>query len=74
MSWARVPFGLPRVRPQELSRLLGQNPKLCPENVTLKLLHPPKNCLGDSSVPFLRPLVTSGKYRGLWVFFFLALF
>lgn len=35
-----MPTGLPKVTPQELSRLPGQNPKLCPEDVALGLLPP----------------------------------
>lgn len=44
--WARTPTGLCKVRPQKLSRFVGQHPKLCTEDLTSGLLSPSQRPAG----------------------------
>lgn len=74
MAWqinspGQAPTGLPKVRPQKLSRLLGQNPKLCTENLTLGLLSPSLRPAWVILQPlYSGPMATSGKQRAFWGF------
>lgn len=74
MAWqintpGQTPAGLPTVRPQKLSRLLGQNPKLCTESLTLGLLSLSlRPAWGTLQPLYLGPMATSGKRRALWGF------